>query len=110
MLTKEILQTIQLIDDNCQPDEAWEMLKELVDERTRGHNIRMLRKWEGNHSFDSRPFDAKIKELKARCKELKTKIEEAKRQGFNIEIKANIEVRMVHKPFNNIVKLNINHN
>jgi hypothetical protein len=70
----------------------------------------MLRKWERNHSFNAAPFDQKIKELKARCKELKTMIEEAKRQGFNIEIKANIEVRMVRRPFKNVVKLNINHN
>lgn len=110
MLTKEISQTIQLIDDNCQPNEAWEMLDELVDERIRQHNIRMLRKWEGNHNFDAQPFDAKIKELKARCKELKSLIEEAKSQGFNIEIKANIELKMVRKPFDNVVKLNINNN
>jgi len=110
MLTKEISETIQWADENCQPDEAWEMLNELVDERTRQHNIRMLRKWEHNHNFDSQPFDLKIKELKAKCKELKSLMEEAKRQGFNIEIKANIEVRMVRRPFNNIVKLNINQN
>lgn len=110
MLTKEMSQTIQLADENCLPDEAWEMLNDLIDERTRNHNVRMLRKWERNHSFDSKPFDLKIKELKARCKELKTMMEEAKRQGFNIEIKANIELRVVRKPFKNVVKLNINHN
>ncbi len=102
--------TIQLADENCHPDEAWEMLNDLIDERTRQHNIKMLRKWEGNHSFDSRPFDAKIKEMKAKCRELKSLMEEAKSQGFNIEIKANIEVKMVRRPFNNVVKLDINQN
>ena len=110
MLTKEILQAIQLVDEHCHPDEAWEIMKELVDERTRQHSIKMLRKWEGNHSFDSAPFDKKIKEMKARCKELKNLMEEAKSRGSNIEIKATIEIKMVQRPFNNVVKLDITQN
>lgn len=110
MLTKKISQTIQLVNENCHPDEAWETLNELIGECSRQHGIKMLRKWEANHNFDSRPFDIKISELKARCREMKTLIEEAKILGYNIEIKANIELRMAGKPLNNIATLNSNHN
>lgn len=110
MLTKKNSQTIQLVNENCHPNEAWKTLNELIGECSRQHDIKMLRNWEGNHNFDSRPFDIKISEMKARCREMKTLIEEAKRLGYNIEIKANIELRMARKPLNNTAILNNNHN
>ena len=110
MLTKEILQTIQLVNENYQPDEAWEMIDNLIDERSRQHNIQMLRKWEGNHSFDSRHLDGKIMEMKSQAKAVKSLIEQAKNYGFNIEVTASIEVKMVKKPFENVVKMNISQN
>ncbi len=110
MLTKEILQTIQLANENCQPDEAWEMIDTLIDERISQHNIQMLRNWEGNHHFDSKPFDQKISDMKSQRKEIKSLIAQAKAQGYNIEVKAHIEVKMVKKPFNSSVKVNISQN
>ena len=106
MLTKEISQTIQLVNENCHPDEAWEMLNDLVEERSRQQNLRMWCKREGNGSFDSRPINNNIKEMKTQCRELKMLMEEAKNLGLNIEIKAGIEVRMARKPFHNTVKPN----
>jgi hypothetical protein len=110
MLTKEVSHIIQLVKDNCPPDEAAELIETLVGDRIRLHNIQMLRRWEGNHHFDSTPFDQKIVELKAQKKSTRELIAEAREQGCNVEVTASIEVRLVKKPFSHDVRLQLTDN
>ncbi|MBK8562686.1 MAG: hypothetical protein IPN76_04905 [Saprospiraceae bacterium] len=55
-----------------------ELIETLVGDRIRLHNIQMLRRWEGNHRFDSTPFDHKIVELKAQNKSARALLAEAR--------------------------------
>lgn len=110
MLTKKVSRIIQLVKENCPPDEAAELIATLVDDRIRLHNIRMLRRWEGNHQFDSTPYDHKIVEMKAQNKNARALLAEARELGFNVEVSASIEVRLVKKPFTHDVKLELTHN
>ncbi len=110
MLTKKVSHTIQLVKDNCPPDEAAELIETLVGDRIRLHNIQMLRCWEGNHHFDTTKADHKIVELKAQNKSARALIAEARELGFNVEVSASIEVRLVKKPFTHNLKLEMTHN
>lgn len=110
MLTKKLSHIIQLVKDNCPPDEAAELIETLVGDRIRLHNIQMLRRWEGNHRFDSTPFDQKIVELKTQRKNARELLAEAREQGYNLEVSASIELRLVKKPFSHDVKLELTHN
>ena len=110
MRTNEVSQTIHLVDEHYHPDEAWKMLNELISEHFYQHNIRMMRKWESSHGFDSRPFDIKINQMKKQSLEAKMLLEEAKSLGFHVEIKANIEVRMLRKPLKDAAATNISQN
>ena len=110
MLTKKMSHIIQLVKDNCPPDEAAELIETLVGDRIRFHNIQMLRRWEGNHRFDSKPFDQKIVEMKAQKKNVRALLAEAKEMGYNVEVSANIDVRLVKKPFSHDVPLSLTNN
>lgn len=110
MLTKKISNIIQLIKDNCPPDEAAELIETLVGDRIRLHNVQMLRRWEGDHRFDSTPFDQKIVELKLQTKNIRALLAEARERGLNVEVAASIEVRLVKKPFTHEVQLALSHN
>ncbi|MCU0348248.1 MAG: hypothetical protein MUC59_15005 [Saprospiraceae bacterium] len=110
MLTKEVSRIIQLVKENCPPDEAAELIETLVGERIRLHNIQMLRSWEGNHRFDPASCDQKIVEMKAQSKNARTFLKEAKELGFNVEVSATIELRLVKKPFTHNVKVELTNN
>ncbi len=110
MLTKKVSNAIQLVKDNCTPDEASKLIDSMVGDRIRLHNIQMLRRWEGDHSFDSTPFDQKIMEMKLQNKCIRALLSEANEHGLNVELSATIEVRLVKKPFTHNVKLELSHN
>jgi hypothetical protein len=101
---------IQLVKDNCPPEEAAELIETLVGDRIRFHNIQMLRRWEGNHRFDSKPFDLKIVEMKAQKSKVRELLAEARELGYNVEVSASIDVRLVKKPFTHNVTLNLTDN
>lgn len=110
MLTKNVSRIIQLVKENCSPNEAAELIETLVGDRIRLHNIQMLRRWEGNHRFDSKPFDHKIVEMKAQNKSTRAFLAEARELGFNVEVSATIEVRLVKKPFSHNVSIELTNN
>jgi hypothetical protein len=103
MLVNEISQNIQLVNEKETPVEALEIIDTLVEDRIRFHKIQMLRKWERNHRFDAVPHDQKIVELRAQRTSTKAFIAQAEREGYDVEITTNIEVRLVKKsPFNTV--------
>jgi hypothetical protein len=104
MITKEIASIISLIEGKFSPEEAAEIIETMVADRIRFHNIQMLRMWEGNHNFDSKHWDKKIEEMKADKNMAKQLIDEAKREGYKVEIVTNIEVR-ISKPVVRKLKL-----
>ncbi len=110
MLTKKMSHIIQLVQENCSPDEAGELIEALVGDRIRLHNIQMLRCWEGNHHFDSTKAEEKIVELKAQNRSARALFTEAREQGFDVEVSASIEVRLVKKTFTHNLKLELTNN
>ena len=85
MLTKKMSHIIQLFKDNCPPDEAAELIETLVG-------------------------DQKIVEMKAQKKNVRALLAEAKEMGYNVEVSANIDVRLVKKPFSHDVPLSLTNN
>lgn len=110
MLIKDTAQNIQLVNEKNTPEEAFEMIDTLVEDRIRFHKIQMLRKWERNHRFDSVPHDQKIVELRAQRTSTKAFIAQAEREGYDVEITTNIEVRLVKKSPLNTVSLELTDN
>lgn len=110
MQIKEIPQNIQLVHEKVTPEEAFEIIDTLVDERIRFHKINMLRKWERNHRFDSASHDEKMAALKEQRTCTKAFIAQAEKEGYNVEIRTNIEVRLVKKSLLNTVNLTISEN
>ncbi len=109
MLTKKIESLIPLIEGKFTPDEAAEIIEALVDERVRFHNIQMLRMWEGNHNFNSAYWDKKIKEIKTEKNMTRELINEAKKEGYHIEVTGTIEVR-ISKPVSRQLKMEVTNN
>lgn len=106
MHTNRVSYAIQMIDESCHPDEARETLNDFMDARSLQHNIRITRNWERNHRFDSKQLDNKIKEVRAQYQQAKALLEEAKKKGFAVEIKANIELKMLKNSPDNAVETN----
>ncbi|GEM_PF-1322133 len=110
MLLNEISQIIQLVNEKSTQEEAFEIIDTLVDDRIRLHKIQMLRKWERNHRFDSAPDDEKMVSVRTQRKSAKAFMAQAEREGYNLEITANIEVRLVKKSLSNNVSLELSEN
>ncbi len=110
MLIKNISQIIQLLNGKVTPEEAFEIIDTLVDDRIRLHKIQMLRKWERNHHFHAAPHDEKIAGIKEQRASTKAFIAQAEREGYNLEITANIEVKLVKKSLSNAFTLESSEN
>lgn len=110
MTIKEISQSILLVHEKSAPEEALEIINTLVDDRIRLHKIQMLRKWERNHRFNAKPCDEQMELLKQQRTCTKAFIEQAEKEGYNLEITANIEIRLVKKSLSNNISLELSEN
>ena len=110
MIIKEMSQPIQLVNGKVTREEAFELVDTLVDDRIRLHKIQMLRKWERNHHFDAAPYDEKIAGIKEQKTSAKAFIAQAEREGYHVEITANIEVKLVKKALSNPINLELSQN
>jgi hypothetical protein len=110
MMSNEMSKIIQLVHEKLRPEDALEMISTLVADRIRFHNIQMLRQWERNHRFDSTPHDRKMAEINAQKQSVKALIAEAEKAGYHLEVKTNIEVRLVKKPVSNVFNLELSEN
>jgi hypothetical protein len=94
MVAKEINQIIQLADGQFSPADARDILHELTNSRVNYHNIQCLRMWEGNHHFDSNNENKQIDVLKKEKMDAIALIAKAQKEGYDIQITGNIEVRL----------------
>ncbi len=110
MLTKQNMQTIELVNGYLQPEMAAEIIEALVNERIQVHHIQMLRAWESNHRFDSAPFDQAIKAVKAQKDKARALMAEARERGLKISIRARIDIHLATQPFEHNVSFDISSN
>lgn len=94
MVAKEINQVIQTINADFSPLEARDMLNELITNRINYHQVQMLRKWEGDHHFDSNEWNKKMDAMIKEKTEAIALIAKAKKEDLRVEIIENIEVRL----------------
>lgn len=109
MTAKEIISVIPLIDGKFSPEEAIEIIETMVHNRTRLHDIQMLRRWEGNHQVDTTHLDKQMDEIHLEKNTAKSVISESIQAGYKVEIVGTIQVKL-SKPAANKVQLETQQN
>lgn len=104
MTTKEIISVIPLIEGKFSPEEAIEIIETMVHNRTRLHDIQMLRRWEGNHQFEDANGDKKLGKMQLEKDAARTVISAGKKEGYKVEIVGTIQVKL-SKPVASQTKL-----
>ncbi len=95
MLVKEVQQTLQIEKGRFHASEAYDVLHGLFKEQINFNKIQSLRAWEKQHSGDTSHWDKKIEHIKAEMKHADQLIAAAKKEGLNLEITCNIEIKFV---------------
>ncbi|RME99296.1 MAG: hypothetical protein D6772_07935 [Bacteroidetes bacterium] len=91
----DTLRKLALIKGSFTPTEAEQVLGKLLQEKINFHKEERLQNWIREHNGNTQVIETRIAELRDEKQNLRRIIEEARKAGFHLEIKGDIEIRFV---------------
>lgn len=85
--------SMPLIQGKFSPNEAGEMLLQMLESQITYYKVKFLSNWEKDHKTHSEMHDLKIEELTKRKMRLREMLENARKQGVHLNIEARIELK-----------------
>ena len=92
MKTEKATQIIQLVNGVFTPNEAYDVIISLINEKINFHKLQRLQLWEGNHGCDTDQLDGRIKELLEEKQHVKEIIANYKDSGKSLKINGILEI------------------
>ena len=87
-------QEIRVVDGEFTPSEACDIVNALLDQKINFHKLQRLALWEGNVNANCTFPNGRIEELEQEKINFKEIVNQARKQGAMLQLKANLEVTL----------------
>lgn len=97
MISNDILQGVNLINETLNTSEARDIISGIIDKQINFYKLQHFREWIGNHHASSFKLDEKINHLKENKQELLQMIDEAMKENKRVHLNCLIEMEIEYE-------------
>jgi hypothetical protein len=86
------LQATKIIEGGFSASDSNELISTIIDSLIKYYKLQYLRQWIGNHNLSEDNIQNRINELQEKKRELESLIDEARRNGSELNLNALLEI------------------